>query len=219
MKTLVVGATGGSGRAVVSELLARGHEVTAFSRTAHALPDAPSVRRVDGDATDPAAVEAVVAGHDAVVVTLGISEPAMRVRVRGPRGTPLDVRSRGTSTVVEAMARHGVRRLVVQSTYGVGETRDRLPLLERLFLTYVVGPQVADHERQETVVRTSGLDWVLVQPVTLHDRDNDEPAVSITGAVGRWRVSRGSVARILADAVDGSAYVGRSVAVSGRTQP
>ena len=32
MKVLVIGSTGGSGRAVVARLLAEGHEVTAFSR-------------------------------------------------------------------------------------------------------------------------------------------------------------------------------------------
>jgi len=37
MKILVMGATGGSGRAAVAELLAAGHEVTALVRRPEAL--------------------------------------------------------------------------------------------------------------------------------------------------------------------------------------
>jgi putative NADH-flavin reductase len=69
---LVLGATGSIGRFVVEELLARGHRVTAFSRSAsrfgglagHATPHT-------GDALDGRAVSRAVAGQDAVVYTLG----------------------------------------------------------------------------------------------------------------------------------------------------
>ncbi|MET0469201.1 MAG: NAD(P)H-binding protein [Aeromicrobium sp.] len=126
MKILVIGATGGSGRAVTTELLARGHSVTAFSRHASDLRLDGDLRTVDGDATRPEQVAAAMAGQDAVVVTLGISESAIRVRLRGAGSTADDVRSRGTRVAVDAMRDAGARRLVVQSSYGVGPTR---PLL------------------------------------------------------------------------------------------
>ncbi|MGY1704062.1 NAD(P)-dependent oxidoreductase [Geodermatophilus sp. SYSU D00697] len=215
MRVLVVGATGGSGRAAVDALAARGHEVTAFARRASAVyEERAGVRAVDGDATVAADVERAVRGQDAVVVALGISESPLRVRLLGSRGTPLDVRSRGTRTVVAAMRSAGVRRLVVQSSYGVGETRTRLPLSSRLVLALLLRPQIADHERQERLVRDSGLDWTLVQPVYL--TDGDEPAtVSPDGDVEEWRVSRAAVGSVLADAVDGALPRERSLAVSG----
>src|SRR5687768_3042333 len=103
MKVLVVGATGGSGQAAVSALLGAGHEVTAFSRHAERLPAAARLRRVNGDVMDPPAVEAAVRGQDAVVVTLGITENALSVRLRGSTTTPIDVRSRGTRHTIAAM--------------------------------------------------------------------------------------------------------------------
>ncbi|MGY1821969.1 NAD(P)-dependent oxidoreductase [Geodermatophilus sp. SYSU D00079] len=219
MRVLVVGATGGSGRAAVDALVARGHEVTAFARRAGAdLGDRGGVRPVDGDATVAADVERAVRGQDAVVVTLGISEHPLRVRLLGAAGTALDVRSRGTAQVVAAMRRHGVRRLVVQSSYGVGETWARLPLSSRLVLALLLGPQIADHERQERLVRDSGLDWVVVRPVYL--TDGDEPAtVSTVGAVEEWRVSRRAVGAVLADAVEGDGWLAGSIAVSGAAAP
>ncbi len=214
MRVLVVGATGGSGRAAVGALTAGGHEVTAFARRAGvAYAGQDGVRAVDGDATVAGDVDLAVRGQDAVVVTLGISEHPLRVRLRGSRGTPLDVRSRGTATVVAAVHGHGVRRLVVQSSYGVGETRDRLPLSSRLVFALLLRPQIADHERQERLVRDSGLDWTIVQPVYL--TDGDEPAaVSPAGDVEGMHVSRRALGGVLAGlvATDGG---GRCLTVSG----
>lgn len=214
MHVLVVGATGGSGRAAVAELTARGHTVTALSRHASSLTGS-GVRGVDGDATDPAVLDTLVAGHDAVVVTLGISEPPLRVRLRGPARTPRDVRSRGTRRVVEAMRRHGVRRIVVQTSYGVGATRGRLPLATRAVFALLLAPQIADTEVQACTVHGSGLDWVEVQPVNLVDDDlPGRPVASTTGAQRGWTVSRAQVGRFLADAVESDTWVGQVVALS-----
>jgi len=215
MRVLVIGATGGSGRAAVDALVTAGHEVTAFARhAADTFAGREGIRPVDGDATLAAAVDAAVRGQDAVVVTLGIAESALRVRLRGSAGTPLDVRSRGTATVVEAMQRHGVRRLVVQSSYGVGETRDRLPFSSRVVFALVLRPQIADHERQERIVRASGLDWTIVQPVYL--TDGDEAATrSPAGDTDGMKVSRRAVGGVLAALATGSADVGSCVTVSG----
>ncbi len=216
MKVLVIGATGGSGRAAVQSLLAAGHEVTAFCRNPRNLAlSHPALRLHAGDAMVPADVDAAVAGHEAVVVTLGIREDALRVRLLGSRGTPMDVRSTGTRHVVAAMQRQGVRRLVVQSSYGVGESRGRLPFAWRLIFALLLKPQIADTEAQEQVVRASGLDWTLVQPVGLTD-DNSaaEALASPLGEVRGMQVPRGAVGRFLASVVDGAQYLGRSVALS-----
>lgn len=167
---ILVGATGGAGRAVVARLLAEEHEVTAFGRHPERVGlQSDRLGREAGDALSARDVERAVAGHDAVVVTLGISENALRVRLLGPSHTPLDVRSAGTHNVLVAMRRHGVRRLVVLSSYGVGDTRARLGLVDRLFFELILKPQIEDTEKQSRAVSESGLDWVLVQPVHLTD--------------------------------------------------
>ncbi|MGY1739963.1 MULTISPECIES: NAD(P)-dependent oxidoreductase [unclassified Blastococcus] len=212
MRVLVVGATGGSGRAAVRALAAGGHEVTAFARRVSAA--LPGVRAVDGDATAPADVDRAVRGQDAVVVTLGISESAVRVRLRGSSGTPGDVRSRGTAEVVRAMRERGVGRLVVQSSYGVGPSRDRLPLSSRLVFAALLRPQIVDHERQEELVRASGLDWTVVQPVYLTD-GAEEATCSTDGEVHGWRVSRAALGTVLAGAATGPGPAGTTLTVSG----
>ena len=216
MKVLVVGATGGSGQAAVNALLAAGHEVTAFSRHAERLQAAPRLRRVNGDALDASAIDAVVRGHEAVVVTLGITENALRVRLRGSATTPIDVRSRGTRHTIAAMRKQGVRRLVVQTSFGVGETRDLLPWMPRLMFKLLLKPQIADTEVQEREVKASGLDWVIAQPVNLTDAPvDDAPFVSTEGETRTMKVARRQVGRFLAEAVRDPGYVGRTVALSG----
>lgn len=214
---LVVGATGGTGRATVDALLKRGHRVTAFSRHAESIEhSSDQLTLLNGDATNPDDVERAVAGQDAVVITLGITENPIRVRLFGAAKTPNDVRSAGTRNVITAMRKHGVRRLVVLSSYGVGETRGRLRWLDRLFFSALLKPQIADTEAQEREVRQSGLDWVLAQPVHLTDDESEDvPFVSAEGQVREWKISRKSVAQFLALAAQSPDYAGRSVALSG----
>ena len=62
----VLGGTGYAGSAIVAESAARGHQVTAFSRSAPAEP-VPGATYVQGDVTDEAALSSVIVGSDVVV--------------------------------------------------------------------------------------------------------------------------------------------------------
>lgn len=217
-RILVVGASRGTGLATVKQLLDQGNRVTAFSRGAGSLEiQSERLQLLEGDAANPRDVDAAVKGHDAVVVTLGISDNPLRVRLLGAGSTPVDVRSRGTANVIAAMRKHGVRRLVVQTTFGVGATRDQLGWMDRLFFNLLLKPQIADTEIQNEAVIASDLDWVIAQPVHLtEDAESPMPFLSTDGTTGAMKVSRASVAKFLAQAATHADYVGRSVAVSGR---
>ncbi|MDG4783104.1 NAD(P)H-binding protein [Micromonospora sp. WMMD961] len=65
----VLGGTGYAGSAIVAEAAARGHEVTAFSRSVPA-DRVPGVAYVRGDVTDEAALSSVISGADVVVGAL-----------------------------------------------------------------------------------------------------------------------------------------------------
>lgn len=213
MKVLVVGASRGTGAELVDELAQRGHVVTAFSRRAEG--DDPRVTYHRGDVLDADAVTKAVAGQDAVVVTLGIPDNPFRVRLTRRASSRLDVRSAGTAIVVRAMAETGIRRLVVQSTYGIGETYRELPLTLKALLTIAIRPQVTDHELQEATVRASDLDWTIVRPVVLHTAERPAPAsVRLDDRVDAMRVSRRQVARVEADAIVRNEWIGRVLSVS-----
>ncbi len=169
MKLVVFGATGGLGRAAASTAAARGDQVTAFARRPARLRLGPSVRVVEGDALDAEAVAGAVAGQDAVLSALG-----------GRPWRDTEVCAQGTRNIVEAMRRHGVRRLVVVSSLGVGESREHLAwLVRKVAVPLVMRRSFADKERMEEVVRASDLDWVIVRPGLL---TGGRPS-------GRWRAA------------------------------
>lgn len=214
MRVLVVGASRGTGAQAVSALAARGHEVTAFARTVPAAR-IDGVEYVAGDVTDADAVAKAMVGQEAVVVTLGIPDNPFRVRLTRRASSTLDVRSAGTANVLAAMRDQGVRRLLVQTTYGIGETYRQLPLALKLFFTLGIRPQVADHEVQEAAVRASGTDWTIVRPVVLHDEPTTAPAhVDLDDHAPSMRVSRAQVAAVHADLVESGAHVGRVLTVT-----
>lgn len=218
MKVLVIGATGGTGRATLEELLEGGHEVTAFSRHADTQLEgsSPRLHRIRGDALNPSDVDRAVAGQDAVVVALGVNDNPLRVQFLHRSKTPVDVCSEGTRHAIEAMKRQNVRRLIVLSAFGVGETREKLPLPWKLAYRYLIRDQIADKEIQERLVRESGLDWVIVQPVGLTNaRPHGGVLASTEGDVRKHTVTRSDVGHFLARLIDGTRYLHRSVAVSG----
>jgi putative NADH-flavin reductase len=166
VRVTVFGATGRTGRHLLTEGLRRGHQLTAFTRRPGALAD-PAVLAdvVVGDARDPEAVGKAVGGADAVISTISAER----------RTGPYPV-AEATAVIAGAMADLGVRRLVVTSAYGMVAERPRLlaPLLRR----WLAAP-FADAAAMERAVAASGLDWTVVRLPLLTDRP----------ARGRFRTS------------------------------
>ena len=77
MKIAVLGASGRAGSEITTELAARGHAVTAIARKPEAIPTVAGVTVVQGDASDPAALAALIKGSDVVVSALHFDIPAV----------------------------------------------------------------------------------------------------------------------------------------------
>jgi nucleoside-diphosphate-sugar epimerase len=116
----VTGASGGIGRYVVGELLARGHTVSATDRveppSRSAGEDQPTWGTVDvvwhlGDVRDEALMMRVVDGADALIHLAALPSPR--------RGTPLEVFATNTSATfvaLEAAGSAGVGRIALASS-------------------------------------------------------------------------------------------------------
>lgn len=159
MNVLVIGAAGKTGRAVVEQAVAAGHHVTAFVHHATEYPAPANVRVVEGDATDSAAMDAAVLSQDAVLDTIGGKTPY--------KATTLEASA--AHAIIAAMLRHGVRRLVVTSMLGVGDSTANAPIYERLLVATFLRGADQDKTAMEGVVDTSELDWVILRPAILTD--------------------------------------------------
>src|SRR5688572_18093218 len=108
MKIVVFGASGQTGRLLVEQALAAGHEVTALVRDPSKLAVRHERLRVlQGDVQDAGAVAGAVAGQDAVLSALGPAGPAFTSMTLGARH------------ILAAIEQHGVRRLVTLTGAGV----------------------------------------------------------------------------------------------------
>ncbi|MFA5910301.1 MAG: SDR family oxidoreductase [Vicinamibacterales bacterium] len=161
MKVLLFGATGGTGRHVLTQALEAGHHVTVFARNPAAVTTRHEhLRVVAGDVTAGDATLAVaVQGQDAVISALG----------RGQTFNSGNLIQQSAPAIVKAMRARDVSRLIFTSALGVGESIQDAPLFMRLMIRFPLRGIYADKKAGEAHIRNSDLDWTLVQPVQLTD--------------------------------------------------
>lgn len=170
MRLVIFGSTGPTGRRLVERCIAEGHEVRAFARDPAKLKASHGRLSVfGGDAFDPRSVEEAVAGAEAVVSVLG-GEPSNPLKAHRPPD-PDGPASAGARNIVRAMRGHNVGRLVYQSAWGVGDSKENRDLYGEVF-TRALQPLLlrddyADKEAAEAEVKDSGLDWVIARPMIL----------------------------------------------------
>jgi hypothetical protein len=155
-------------------------------------------------------VNAAVRGHDAVIVT------ASSTSLRGFKKKPRYF-SEGTALVIDAMKTHGVRRLSVLSALGTGESARLMGFFVRtLLVSFLLKLAYEDHERQEQMVRQSGLEWIIARPGRLTDRPARGKYVK-TAAIEPVpsAISRADVADFLVASLETTTWVGQAVQLGG----
>lgn len=209
MRIAVLGATGRTGVPLVRDALARGHDVTALVRTPtkrSLLPD--DVEVVEGDATDRAALDRLVAGSDAVVDLVATE-----------RGGPSDLRRRVVPGLLDAMRSHGVDRLVFLTGAGVRVAADEPGVLDRAIvwvMRRMAADVLADGEQAAAAVAASDVDWTIVRAPRLTD---DAPtggarAFAGVGQGSSTRIARADLAAWMLDELERPAWVGRHPVVT-----
>ena len=207
VKVLIIGATGRTGRILLEGAVEQGHQVTALARNPSAVaPREYRPRVLGGNVLDPEAVEAAVAGQDAVLSALG---------TRSTKPTTLF--SASTANLVDAMKKHGVRRLVCLTGVGAGDSKGHVGFLyDRVFLPLVLRNQYEDKERQEEILRRSGLEWVIVRPARVtNKRATGEYQVFLSGdSYKATTISRQDVADFMLAQLSEDRYVHKTPVIS-----
>lgn len=73
MKIALIGASGNAGSRILTELAARGHQVTAIARNPEKIASGDNITAVKGDAGDQSGLAALLRGHDAVISSVHFS--------------------------------------------------------------------------------------------------------------------------------------------------
>lgn len=159
MKILVLGATGGTGRAIVRVAEESGVGVVALVRSKTKAATLAGVELVEGDARDEALIARALDGCDAVISALGTG-----ISLFGE----VTLLSTATRALIAAMERTAVRRLVCITGLGAGDSRGHGGFVyDRIVQPLLLRKVYEDKDRQEDLIRASGLDWTIVRPVML----------------------------------------------------
>jgi nucleoside-diphosphate-sugar epimerase len=201
-----IGAAGKSGRAVVEQALAAGHDVTAFvHKTEGYLPDS-NVRVIEGDARDRSAMDSAMLGQDAVIDTIGGKLSFKTITLEAS----------AAATIIASMQSSGVRRRVVISVVGAGESVANTNWYERLFLSTLLRSEMKDKAAMEAIVDASDLDRIIVRLPFLNDdpgTGNIHVPSAGTGEIAHKR-TRTDLAAFMVAQLSSDEYVREAVAVA-----
>ena len=192
MRILITGATGGTGREIVREALARGYQVNAVARSAaDAASLIPGADITEGDARDGDAVAKALAGCDAVISALGTKLSLLHEET---------LLSTATRILINEMQKKEIMRLVCITGIGAGDSHGHGGFLyDHIAQPLLLSSTYRDKDRQEEEIRESGLDWTIVRPTNLKDgpaTDKIRALTDLTGFHG-GSIARADVARFL----------------------
>ena len=193
---LLLGATGRLGSLILQAALAQQLHVTALVRDASKLAPQPNLRIVQGSPLVLRDVEAALSGCDCVVSALAnarTSDMPWAAQL-----SPDWFMRDAVRTVSSAMLGHDLRRLVVVSSWGVGDDYPHTPALFRLVLHYSTLRHIfQDHTAVDSAVRASGLDWTLLRPVGFTQGGAEGYRVEARDSSAGVGLSNGTIRRAL----------------------
>ncbi len=208
MKVLVIGAAGKTGRLVVDFALAAGHSVKALVHDTESLANKPlaeGVQIVQGDVHDRATVSSAMLHCDGVIDALGGKTPFLKT----------DLESSAARVVLSAMREQGVKRLVVISVLGAGDSGAQSPFwYEHLFLPTFLHGALPDKNAMEAEVKASGVEWVLVRPPVLTDDTATGSVKVVAEHETAHKITRADLASFLVDQLSSDTYLHTAVVIA-----
>jgi len=146
MKIALIGVSGHVGSRLLTELLNRGHSVTGIVRDTTKLASRPGLVLKAGDATRPAQLAPLLAGHDVVI-------SAMRFQSSDP------------NALIAAVKQAGVPRLMVVGGAASLEVAPGQALFDAPGFPEAYKAEAAAGRRAlDTLRAENGLDWTFLSP-------------------------------------------------------
>ena len=199
----VSGASGRTGFRVAEEVVRAGGQARLLLRPASTLPESLEVCEQHRlDLTDDVSLDQALRDVDSLVIATG-ARPSIDL------SGPMRVDAWGVRRQVESCRRVGVSRVVLVSSLCAGRWRHPLNLFGLILVWKRVG---------ERALETSGLDWTVIRPGGLSERDQDLEREAI-----RWSgpdqqesdsIPRRLVARCCVEALQTPASIGRIIEVT-----
>ncbi len=199
MRIAIIGGSKGTGLATAQEALARGHEIVIISRSDPRLIQ-NGVRWLAGDARDATVLEKALDGVSATVTALGVTEPWKKTSLF----------SQAEEALVSSMAHAGLKRTVLVTGLGAGDSRGRQGwLYDNLLFPLLLARSYADKDQAEAILQKSDLNWTIVRPGRLTNgaKKNRTEALLTPETYRYGAISRADVGAFVLDCIEQGTYL------------
>ena len=140
---------------------------------------------------------------DVVLQTLGV--PMNLKLITGP----ISLFSKATEVMLKVMNDNKVKRLLVITGFGAGDSVNSIHPLQKIGFNMVFGRAYADKTLQETQIKNSQLDWTIVRPGVLLNCLSSKPC-KVLKHQHEWKngaVSRSKVAEFMINSIDDESMI------------
>jgi len=162
MNITIIGASGGIGLETVKRGLNRKHSITTLSRSEVEIEENKSLKMILGDATNKADLLKAIQNAEAIIVTLGTS--------KNMKSTSLF--SDFAKLIVEIDKENKIDiPFIFVTGFGAGESKNYVSWAVKMFLKYLLKDVYADKTNMEEIITHSDLNWTVVRPGRLLDKE------------------------------------------------
>jgi putative NADH-flavin reductase len=212
MRIAIIGASRGIGAELLKASIAESHEVTALVRDPTTLNiSSPGLKVIKGDILDPSSVAAalakpigtIIAGQEAICVCIGIP----------PTRKPVDVFSRGTQNIINAIGQESNQKLILVTGIGAGDSKGHGGFFyDRILNPLLLATNYADKDRAESIVKASNVEWLIIRPRFLTNdlRTGKYRVIENLSGVAAGKISRADVADFILKQLASPTYFGKT---------
>ncbi|EHQ29472.1 NAD(P)-dependent oxidoreductase [Mucilaginibacter paludis] len=214
-RILILGATGRTGKHAIPFALAKGYQVVALVRDPAKIGvTSDDLTIVTGLPTNADDIRGAMKGCDAVLSLLSPltrGEAISFRKINAPR-----VLERSMINVLQVMNEYGVKRILILSSVGVGDSWKYAPWYVKLLVKLTNFKVIfADHNAQERLVQASGTDWTIARPVGLNENVTaGKIAVTYDHTPKPFQMSRKLLAKFFIDNLYSETYIHKAPMLS-----
>ncbi len=203
MKVVLFGASGMIGSRILSELIQRGHSVTAVARHPEKVLEEDGVTAVRGDVLDAAGIAAVATGADAAISAYAPPQADTAKVVEAAQA------------LVAGLAQAGVRRLIMVGGAGSLEVAPGVQLVDTPEFPAEWKAIALAHRDALAVLKSADVDWSYFSPAGLIEPGNRTGKFRLGGTRlvatdrGESKISAEDYAMALVDELENPRHVRR----------
>ena len=205
---VIIGGNRGIGFQTAKLALERGHQVTIVSRDpSNVTLTHTGLKLQAGNMLNAKSMAEVLVGHDVVISAVGLPAGSSNVTLF----------SEGIQNIIPAMQKYGIKRLLTISAIGAGDSKGHGGFWFDWFLQpFILGDDIADKSRQEELIRATDLDYTIVRPAILTDKEaaNQYRVLQDYRGLETGKISRKDVAAFLVATIENNLYIKKTVVLS-----